>query len=202
MTTVAILLFDDVDLMDVAGPYEVLLTASRLLERQHRPAAFSVFTVAAGDAPVTAFGGLRLLPDRHVAEVEDVDVLVVPGAIAIDRVEADASVMGAISDLAARAGLATSVCTGAFLLERAGLLEGREATTHWEDVPGLSERAAVGRIRDDVRWVDAGEVVTSGGISSGVAMALHLVERFVDRELAEATARQIDYVWTESRPGP
>lgn len=196
---VAILLFDDVDLMDVAGPYEVFLTAARLQVRRRQDPTFNVVTVARDGAEVTAFGGLGLRPQLDVGEVGRVDVLVVPGAVAIDRIADDAGLVSVIVDAAADAQVVASVCTGAFLLERAGLLEGREVTTHWEDASDLAGRPGPAAVRDEVRWVDAGDVVTAGGLSSGIAMALHLVERFADRELAEATARQIDYVWSETR---
>lgn len=196
---VAILLFDDVDLMDVAGPYEVFLTAARLQVRRREDPTFDVVTVSRDGAEVTAFGGLGLRPRIAVADVGPVDVLVVPGAVAIDRIGDDAGLISVIGDLGGDAQVVASVCTGAFLLERAGLLEGREVTTHWEDTADLAARSGPATVRDEVRWVDAGDVVTAGGLSSGIAMALHLVERFTDRELAEATARQIDYVWSETR---
>lgn len=196
---VAILLFDDVDLMDVAGPYEVFLTAARLQVRRRRDPTFNVVTVAPDGAEVTAFGGLGLRPQLAVDAVGRVDVLVVPGAVAIDRIADDAGLISVIGDVATDAQVVASVCTGAFLLERAGLLDDREVTTHWEDTSDLAGRPGPAAVRDEVRWVDTGDVVTSGGLSSGIAMALHLVERFADRELAEATARQIDYVWSETR---
>lgn len=199
---IAILLFDEVDLMDVAGPYEVFLTASRLQVRRRQEPTFEVVTVAAGGADVAAFGGLGLRPHLDATEASRIDVLLVPGAVEIDRVGDDPELIGLIGGLAEDADVVGSVCTGAFLLERAGLLDGVEATTHWEDVPDLTERGGPSSVRDDVRWVDAGGIVTAGGLSSGVAMALHLVERFESRELAEATARQIDYVWTETREEP
>lgn len=196
---IAILLFDEVDLMDVAGPYEVFLTAARLQVRHRQQLTFEVLTVALDDVEVTAYGGLGLRPHVTAEEVGAVDVLLVPGAVAIDRVAEDERLIGVIGQLAADADLVSSVCTGAFLLDRAGLLDGVEVTTHWEDAADLADRGGPSSVRDDVRWVDAGDVVTAGGLSSGVAMALHLVERSAGRELAEATARQIDYVWTEAR---
>lgn len=188
---IGLLAFDGCDAMDLIGPYEVLLTANRLLERHGRSPAFEVLVI--GVQEVTVFGGLRLSPDAAVQDVEQLDVLVVPGAIDIDAAQPDE----AIRTLAPRSDVLASVCTGAFFLQRLGLVDGREVTTHWEDVELLREGGA--RARDDVRWVDSGTLVTSGGISSGVAMTLHLVERYVDCALAEATARQIDYVWTETR---
>jgi transcriptional regulator GlxA family with amidase domain len=196
---IGILLFDDVDVMDVAGPYEVFLTAARLQERRGEPPTFEVTTISPAGRAVTAYGGIGLAGGSAAPDVDRLDVLVVPGAIAIDEVGARADVLDAITRLAGAAGVVASVCTGAFLLERAGLLDGRQATTHWEDAGALGRRIGPGRVRDDVRWVDDGAIVTSGGLSSGIAMALHLVERFAGRDLAEATARQIDYVWTERR---
>lgn len=195
---IAILLFDEVDLMDVAGPYEVFLTATRLQVRRRQDPTFEVATVSVDGGEVRAFGGLGLRPQLPVDELGPIDVLLVPGAVAIDRVAEDDELIDVIRQLGGGAPLRASVCTGAFLLNRAGLLDVAEATTHWEDVAALGRGAGV-RVRDDVRWVDAGDVVTAGGLSSGIAMALHLVERFVDRDLAEATARQIDYVWSEAR---
>jgi transcriptional regulator GlxA family with amidase domain len=190
-TRIALLVFDGCDAMDVIGPYEVLLTANRLLARRGEEPAFDVAVV--GDGEVTVYGGLRLVPSVSAEDAGALDVLVVPGAIDIDAAQPD----DAIRTLAPRSEVLTSVCTGAFFLHRLGLVADREVTTHWEDVPLLRDAGAA--VRDDVRWVDAGSLVTSGGISSGIAMALHLVERYADRELAEATARQIDYVWTEQR---
>ncbi|WP_445256776.1 DJ-1/PfpI family protein [Nocardioides aurantiacus] len=193
MTTIrcGLLAFDGCDGMDLVGPYEVLLTANRLLVRRGDEPAFEVLVV--GEQQVELYGGLRVVPTSSVADAGELDVLVVPGAIDLDAATPDA----AIRDLAARSEVLASVCTGAFFLQRTGLVGDRVVTTHWEDTDLLAATGAA--VRDDVRWVDSGALVTSGGISSGIAMALHLVERYADRALAEATARQIDYVWTEAR---
>jgi transcriptional regulator GlxA family with amidase domain len=196
VTTIGLLLFEEVDLLDVGGPYEVFLTASRLMARDGGDPPFSVVTVGVTDAPVTAFGGLRLTPQRTLDDAADgLDVLVVPGAVAIDRVVADRDLHHAIADAVASVPLVTSVCTGAFLLAEHGLLDDRPWTTHWEDVELLSTRVPSAAAADAPRWVDSGPVVTAGGLSSGIAMALHLVDRLAGRDLAVRTARQIDYVW-------
>lgn len=186
--TVGMLTFDGMDLMDFAGPYEVFLTANRLTERAGVRAPFDVITLG---EPVRAFGGVGIIPTQPVDGAGHLDVLVVPGAIDVDRSHPD----GALRVLVARADVVASVCTGAFFLQRNQLLGDHPVTTHWEDVGSLRHHD----VRSDVRWIDAGSVVTSGGISSGIAMAVHLVERFAGRALAEATARQIDDVWTEGR---
>jgi transcriptional regulator GlxA family with amidase domain len=198
---IGIVVFDQVDLLDVGGPYEVFLTASRLVEREGGEPPFEVLTLGLTSGPVTAYGGLGLTPRSTLAEAGRLDVLVVPGAIRIDDVLADADLVAAVGRAADEATVVTSVCTGAFILGSLGLLEERPWTTHWEDVDALSARAAsAGAGEAWVRWVDTGEVVTSGGLSSGIAMALHLVDRFAGRDLALHTARQIEYEWDGEGP--
>lgn len=191
---IGILLFEQVDLLDVGGPYEVFLTASRLVVRDGGEPPFEVLTVGLTPDTVTAYGGLRLTPDASLEACKALDVLVVPGAIEIDEVIADARLMAAVGSSARDAGIVASVCTGAFILGALGLIGERPWTTHWEDVPALAERVE-GRGEAWVRWADAGEVVTSGGLSSGIAMSLHLVDRLAGRELAARTAKQIEYEW-------
>ena len=191
---IGILLYDQVDLLDVGGPYEVFLTASRLVVRDGGEPPFEVLTVGVTPDAVTAYGGLRLTPHTSLDASGALDVLVVPGAIAIDDAIADADLMSEVAVSARAAGVVASVCTGAFILGALGLIGERPWTTHWEDVPALAERVE-GRGEAWVRWVDAGEVVTSGGLSSGIAMSLHLVDRFAGRELAARTAKQIEYEW-------
>jgi transcriptional regulator GlxA family with amidase domain len=188
---VAIAVYDGVDLLDVGGPYEVFLTANRLAERAGQSPPFEVITAGAPEA--RAYGGLGLQPQAELGDLGPVDVLVIPGAVDLTPVRQDSSVIQGLAAAAQQADLVASVCTGAFLLADMGLLP--EAwTTHWQDVDALQE-AASGRGDATVRWVDAGRVVTSGGLSSGIAMALHLVDRLCGRDLAVRTARQIDYEW-------
>lgn len=201
---VELLLFEGCDVMDVGGPYEVFLTANRLTVRAGGEPPFDVRTVTPDGGPVTAYGGLGLAPSHgRLAPDGPHDVLVVPGLIDIEAGVADQELVTLIGAVARASDVASSVCTGAFLLEAADVLGDRPATTHWEDVGALAamrERdGSTGETRDDVRWVDADHVVTGGALTNGIAMALHLVERFAGRGLAEATARQLDHVWLEDR---
>lgn len=192
-TRIALLVFDHVDLLDVGGPYEVFLTANRLRERAGEPAPFEV-TVVGTSSTVTAFGGLGLVPTHGIDEAGAIDVVVVPGAVDMDTVLADDAVREAVRRLAGTADVTASVCTGALLLATVGLLDDvAAATTHHEDVPILAD--TIGDRAVTARWADAGHVVTAGGLSSGIGMALHLVERLADRNLAVATAAQIEYQW-------
>lgn len=195
---IGILIYTGVDLLDCGGPYEVFLTASRLAERDGRVALFEVVTIGVGNAPLLAYGGLGLVPQTTVDEAGSIDVVIVPGAIAIEDALADDALRDAVATLTAGAEIAASVCTGAFLLGAHGMLDGRSWTTHWEDVALLAQRIGGAGATSDVRWVDSETVVTSGGLSSGIAMALHLVDRIAGRELAVRTARQIEYVWDPS----
>jgi len=201
MLRIVLLLFDAVDLIDVSGPYEVLITANRLANRRGDAAPFHVLTASADGREVTAYGGLGLRPQAALGDLGDVDVLIVPGAIDIDGALGDPALAGIARTYADGGVLVMSICTGAFVLGAAGLLDGRPFTTHFEDVAELARRVDSGTPDDTVRWVDDGAVITAGGMTSGIAAALHLVERTAGRDLAEATARQIDYPWTPTREG-
>lgn len=199
MTRVALLLFDAVDLIDVSGPYEVFLTANRMAQRRGGAPPFDVVTTSRDGRDVAAFGGLRIVPDAAHDDVDGIDVLVVPGAIDIDGALGDPYLTRTAREHADRGTLVMSICTGAFVLGAAGLLDGRPFTTHVEDAAELERRVGSSKADTTVRWVDDGDIITAGGMTSGIAATLHLVERIAGRELAETTARQMDYVWTSSR---
>lgn len=200
---VLILAFDGVEALDFAGPFEVFTTASRVHARLHPDAAplFEVKSVAAGE-PVLARAGLKLLADHRFGDAPQSDVLIVPGGV-VDAAWADVATREWIAAQSTGARISASVCTGAFLLAAAGVLRGSErVTTHWEDIAELRERFPDLDVVDDARWVDNGRVVTSAGISAGIDMSLHLVERLAGRELALRTARQMDFAWTTHHLAP
>ena len=192
---IVILLYDGVDLLDSGGPYEVFLTAARLAVRDGDPPPFEVVTITPSGDPVTAYGGLSLTPHTSAAQVSDIDVLIVPGTTDIDAALDDDALLASIVRLHGDATIVASVCTGAFLLAKLGLLADRAWTTHWEDIDLLAQTLGPAGARRDVRWVEEGAVLTAAGLSSGMAMSLHLVDRLLGRELAERTARQLDYDW-------
>ena len=188
--------FDDVEVLDFAGPYEVFTTASRVWRRSNpgAPDPLTVCLISRTGAPVRARAGLQVQPDASFTSHPPLDVLVVPGGVVTAEL-AEPSVAPWIARTAAGCRLTASVCTGAFLLAQAGVLEGRAATTHWEDIDDLRAMFPRLDVRSGVRWVDEGPVVTSAGISAGIDMSLHLVERLLGRELALRTARQMDFDW-------
>ena len=196
---VGIFVFNDVEVLDFAGPYEVFTTASRVSKRQQpdSPDPFTVFTVAQTTTVVRARAGLKVFPDYDLLNHPRIDLLLIPGGVVTSELEKPGLIRWIVAT-AEKSRLTASVCTGAFLLAKAGLLDGKSATTHWEDIADLRAMFPLVTVIEQGRWVDEGSVVTSAGISAGIDMSLHLVERVVDRELAERTARQMDFDWTEN----
>lgn len=190
------LMFSEVELLDFAGPYEVFTTANRMAARRSpgAPAPFDLMTASPDGRPVRARAGLVLQPDGALAEMPPAEVLLVPGGV-VDALLVDQPLLAELQRRAAQAHVAASVCTGAFVLAEAGVLRDAEATTHWEDAADLARRYPNLRVQPQRRWVDQGRVVSSAGIAAGIDMSLHLVDRLVDRALAERTARQMDVPW-------
>lgn len=188
---VAILLFDEVELLDFAGPFEVFSLAQ---DPQNGQKAFSIFTVAERAGMVRVRNGLLVQPQYSFKGAPGCDLLIVPGGYGAEQVELyNHIVTGFIKDNAEKGAIVASVCTGAFLLAQAGLLRGRTAVTHWMDADRLEREHPEITVKRDVRVVDEGEVLTSAGISSGIALSLHLVKRLVGEEAARTTARRMEY---------
>ena len=199
---VGIYLFPQVEVLDFAGPYEVFTTAARVAARRQPAGAppFAVFTIAENRQPCPARAGLLVLPDHAMADHPAIDLLLVPGGVVTAEL-AKPAVIDWLRTTAARASLTASVCTGAFLLAQAGLLAGKRATTHWEDLADLARDFPDLTVIADALWVDEGNLVTAAGIAAGIAMSLHLVARLNHVELAAATARQMEYPWEPAQAG-
>jgi transcriptional regulator GlxA family with amidase domain len=199
-SSVGIYVFDEVEVLDFAGPFEVFSTATRMGHRlwPAQAPAFRVTLIADRPRTVLARGGFPVVAAAGFTEHPPLDVLIVPGGEVSRELERD-DVNEFITRTARTTPLTASVCTGAFLLGRAGLLEGRRVTTHWEDIDDLRRMFPALRVEAGEQWIDTGTIVTSAGISAGLDMSLHLVSRLKGLELAERTARQMDYDW---RRGP
>jgi transcriptional regulator GlxA family with amidase domain len=195
---VGLLLFDEVEVLDACGPFEVFSVATRVARRDRsgEPDPFAVVTLSAeATTTVRARGGLLLIAGRLVADAAPVDVALVPGGVTT-AIERDPAVLDWIRRTAACGQVVASVCTGAFPLAATGLLDGLSATTHWEDQLELAERFPAVTVLGAARYLDHGHVATSAGVSAGIDLALHLVARLAGEPLAVATARQMDYPWT------
>jgi transcriptional regulator GlxA family with amidase domain len=186
-TRIAIGIWDGVEELDFAGPFEVL-TAWAMGYDDHD---VSVVTVAEEAGPVRCAHGLRVVPDTTWSELGRPDVVVLPGGG--HRTQLQPHVLDRLRGFASEGTLMTSVCTGALVLAAAGLLDNRPATTHWSALESLGEAGEGIEVRPDARFVDSGEVVTAAGVSAGIDMALHLVERLGSAERSAEIRRYIQY---------
>jgi transcriptional regulator GlxA family with amidase domain len=195
-SNVGILIFDNVEVLDFTGPYEVFSRTRTVpgpeSRKSHEHAPFNVFTVAKTSAPVLATGGLAVIADYVFADAPRIDLLVVTGGFGTRVLLEDPETLTWISGVAAKARHTMSVCTGALLLAKAGLLEGRRATTHWGALDLLDSLDASVKVDRESRWVDDG-IITSAGVASGIDMAFYVVEQLCGKEVADETAHYIEY---------
>jgi|SRR5579859_7654097 len=197
---IGILIFDDVEVLDFCGPFEVFSVAAKVGQAADQAPPFTVFTLAerADGQPVRCVGGLLVQPHYSIDDHPPIDLLVVPGGWGTRREVDNPRLIAWIRAQSERAQLTTSVCTGAFLLGRAGLLEGHQVTTHWASIERLRQSLPNSAVLEYIRYVDEGTIVTSAGISAGIDMALHLVARLQGADLARQTARQMEYISAQS----
>jgi len=197
MTTprnLAILLFDNAEVLDFCGPFEVFSVASN----QSPHPSFNVFTVAE-KSPITARNGLSVNPAYSLETCPKPDILLVPGGIGT-RTEMNNDVLiHWIRQTADASELVLSVCTGALLLGKAGLLDGLDLTTHHVAYDLLRKTVPGGTVHEDRRFMDNGKIVTSAGIAAGIDMSLHVVGRLLGLDIAMATARHMEYPFAEER---
>lgn len=189
---IGIYIYDNAEVLDFSGPFEVFSTAARLAGD---PPIFNVFMVAESPGPVTARAGYQILPTYSFADHPTIDVLIAVGGVHTEEMF-KVPVLNWIRAQAENAEIIASVCTGVFLLAEAGVVVDSRVTTHWEDVPALRESYPNLEVVEGQRWVDTGRLITSGGISAGIDMSLHLVSRLTSLELARKTARQMEFSWT------
>lgn len=194
LRNLAILLFNDAEVLDFCGPYEVFSVASN----QSSEPAFNVFTVSE-TSPVNARNGLSVNPDELLENCFQPELLLIPGGLGTRQEMHNEPLIAWIKTQAATAELVMSVCTGALLLGKAGLLKNQEATTHHVAYELLREIEPIATVHEDRRFVDNGKVITSAGIAAGIDMSLHVVQRLLGTEIAAATARHMEYPWSPAR---
>lgn len=192
--SIGLFIYDQAEVLDFSGPFEVFATAVRLGGDANR---LTPWLISEDGKMVQARGGYRVQPDYAVDNHPELDILIAVGGVHTEAMHRPA-VLNWINQQAPQLSILASVCTGAFILAQAGQLDGRRVTTHWEDQAELRDRFASLEVIEGVRWVDSGDRITSGGISAGIDMSLHLVERLAGRDLAERTARQMEFHWLEN----
>jgi transcriptional regulator GlxA family with amidase domain len=200
MRRVAIVTFPDCQLLDVTGPWEVFGRTTRWLRDQGLAGGYTLELVASRRGSVASSSGLAIGVTKPLAALRGaLDTLVVAGGVGTQAALADRSLVAAVKSAASRARRATSVCTGAFLLAEAGVLDGRRATTHWNACARLAAGYPKVRVEADPIFVRDGRVWTSAGVTAGMDLALALVEEDHGREVALAVAREL--VLFLKRPG-
>ncbi|MEO8603045.1 MAG: GlxA family transcriptional regulator [bacterium] len=196
---IALLGFDGVQSLDLTGPLEVFATASWFCTQRGDAAAYTTEIVAPTARPITSNSGLRMVPDRAIGAVRGrLDTLIVAGG-SVERMVADRVVRRWLVGQARRVRRLASVCSGAFILAEAGLLAGRRATTHWAGVERFVERYPDVDVEADAIFVRDGDVYTSAGVTSGIDLALALVEDDLGHAIALQVARWL--VVFLKRPG-
>lgn len=196
--SVAISLFDDVEVLDFAGPFEVF----SITGRRHQLDPFQVFTVSERGQMIRARNGLMVTPTHSFATMPAADIVLVPGGFGTRREMKNPVMLEWVTSVARDAELILSVCTGALVLACAGLLEGQRATTHHLAMDELRIAAPRTKVLADARIVDNGRVVLSAGVSAGIDMSLHVVARLLGEDLAREAARYMEYdgAWEAGSP--
>src|SRR6266487_234963 len=190
--TVGIVIFDQVEALDVAGPFGAF-SVTRLNEERRREQS-SPFRILL----VSEIGGLRFTPDVTIDDCPALDLLIVPGGWGTRKEVKNNTLLRWIADRAAKTRLTASVCTGSSLLGKAGLLDRREATTHWRTFDFLRDAAPTAVLGEDVLFTLDDPIFTSAGVSAGIDLALLIVSHFFGTKIGQATARQMEYPYPQN----
>jgi transcriptional regulator GlxA family with amidase domain len=188
---VAILIFDEVEVLDFCGPFEVFSVAGS--GENFNP--FAVYTVAEESKPIMARNHLSVNPRYTITGCPQPDILLVPGGYGTRRQMYNSTLTDWIKSRSGEAELVLSVCTGVLLLAKAGLLEGLAATTHHMAIELLKEVAPNTTIHEGKRIVDNGRIIVSAGISAGIDMSLYVISKLLGEEQALKTAQYMEYDW-------
>lgn len=188
---IGILLFNEVEVLDFAGPFEVFSIAT-YNECNEKP--FKVYTVAQTKDLIKARNGLKIQPDYDFYDAPRFDIIIIPGGYGAEEIEIhNSKIINWIKDNVNRVHIMASVCTGAFLLAEAALLDGKQATTHWMDIDRLEKEYNKVNVQRNVKFIDESPIITSGGISAGINMSFYIIKKLLGEEIANATAKRMEY---------
>lgn len=192
---VGIYLFDDVEVLDFAGPFEVFAVTSEQSDYQY----FEVFTISENGEQIKARNGLKVQPDHSFENHPPIDILVIPGGMGT-RVELkNDTVLNWIAKVNEQTHITMSVCTGSLVLAKLGLLQNQPATTHHTAFDFLSKISPTTQVLKDQRFVDNENIMTAGGISAGIDLSLHVVEKLFGKETVRKTIKEMEYgEWKET----
>ena len=188
---VAIFIFDEVEVLDFCGPFEVFSVTGK----RNGLNPFNVYTVAKESGPIAARNALSINPHFSFADCPPPDILLIPGGAGTRQVMQKREVLEWIRERSRETELLLSVCTGSLVLGKAGLLDGLTATTHHMALAELAKAAPNSTVDSKQRFVDNGKIITSAGISAGIDMSLQVVAKLLGREQALETASYMEYDW-------
>ncbi|MEN9848631.1 MAG: hypothetical protein RL368_1371 [Pseudomonadota bacterium] len=194
-----IIIFDDIEVLDFCGPFEVF-SVTRLHEelRQEQVSPFEISLIAQYDKIIVTTGGMKVTPDFTFENCPQLDILVVPGGWGTRREMYNNVLLDFLRQQAANVETLASVCTGALILGNAGLLNGLRATTHWRSLEMMQQLFPQVIVDSTSHVVSQGKVITSAGISAGIEMALQLVAQYYGEHTARLTARHMEYSYPEN----
>jgi transcriptional regulator GlxA family with amidase domain len=194
MRQVAIVVFDDVEVLDFAGPFEVFAVAG---EYTH-PSEFKVFTVSQDGKAIRARNGLQVQPDYGFANCPHMDILIIPGGAGTRPLVKNEAFLAWVKQQNTQTELTLSVCTGSLVLAACGLLQNQEATTHitcYDELRGISPTT---HVKEGQRFVDIGHIITSAGISAGIDMSLYVVKKLAGEKAVKATVDEMEYLYYQN----
>ena len=189
MTNVGIFLFNDIELLDFAGPYEVFSVTSDL----NKLPLFNVFTISSDGSEIRSVNGLKVVPDFSFTNHPPIDIFVIPGGVGTRAEINKQEVLGWVNQTCKSSSITMSVCSGARLLGILGFLDHLESTTHHEVFENLKEIAPNTIIRPEKRFIDNKNIMTAGGISAGIDLSLHIVEKTQGKAIVNKTRRYMEY---------
>ena len=190
---IGIYIYNQAEVLDFSGPFEVFSVANRPAKL-----GWNIWLVAEEESLVEARGVFQVKPHYSIQNVPELDVLIVVGGVHSDELR-KTEVINWIRKTTEKTQITASVCTGAFLLAEAGLLDGLEVTTHWKNILDLQRNYPNLQVRKGIRWIEQGKLFAAAGISAEIDMRLELVARLAGAELAERTAKQMEYTWSRPR---
>ncbi len=191
---VAIVVYEGMEILDFAGPAEVFAAAGSFAH-PGKGTALNVYTVSKSTKPLKSQGFITIVPEYSIENAPRPDLVVIPGGSS-GSITNDPEFFGWVKGAAGKSEVTLTVCTGAFVLAKAGYLDGKEITTWYGAVEKLRLEAPKSTVQSGRRFVDNGRFVTTAGVSAGIDGSLHVVARLFGRAVADQTARYMEYHWT------
>lgn len=191
---IAVLIYDDIELMDFCGPYDVFSMANKMNGKK----LFNIYTVAEATGDIETQNGLIVKAKYSVKNCPEADILIIPGGKGARKEMNNPNILKWIKEYSSKAQLILSVCTGALLLASCGLLDGLAAATHHNAVELLKKTAPKAKVMTDQRYVDNGKIVLSAGVASGIDMSLYVLGKLSGEALVLKVKENMEYNWSEN----